>query len=108
MDHCKLSPDHCKLLPDHLVRKARSNSLSNCILKDWGQKRPENKVTLTQKSVSMNLFSSAMFTGCFFVSILQKTPQDVANDSGHMNIAGFLGGGAVLNVRKYTGITTRV
>ena len=39
-----------------------------------------------------------MLTGCFFVSILQKTPQDVADDSGHMNIAEFLGGAAVVNV----------
>ena len=46
----------------------------------------------------MNLFSSAMLTGYFFVSILQKTPQDVADDSGHMNIAEFLGSAPVLNV----------
>ena len=30
--------------------------------------------------------------------MLQKTPQDVAEDSGHMNIAEFLGGATVLTV----------
>ena len=80
-----------------MVSKARP-SLSNCILKDRRQKRPGNRGTLTETSVSLDLFSSAMLTGCLFVSILQKTPQDVADDKGHMNIAEFLGGAAVLNV----------
>ena len=53
-------------------------------------------------SVSMNLFSSAVLTGCCFVSILQKTPKDVADDSGHTNIAKLLGDDAVSIVSRYT------
>ena len=64
-----------------MVRKA-SLCLSICIMKDWKQKRPGSKTTLPQKSVSMNIFSSAVLTGCCFVSILQKAPKDVADDSG--------------------------
>ena len=84
-----------------MVRKA-SLCLSICIMKDWKQKRPGSKTTLSQKSVSMNIFSSAVLTGCCFVSILQKAPKDVADGSGHTNIAKLLGDAAVSVVSTYT------
>ena len=50
----------------------------------------------------MNPFSSAMLTGFWIFTILQKTPQDLADESGHMNIIEFLGGATVLNVSILT------
>ena len=50
----------------------------------------------------MNPFSSAMLNGFWIFSILQKTPQDVADDSGYMNIVEFLAGATVLNVSILT------
>ena len=82
--------------------KKSPRPFSICALKDWRQKRPGSKATLPQKLVSMNLVSSAVLTGCYFVSILQKTPKDVADDTGHRNIAELLGGDAVLIVSRYT------